>query len=211
MRRTFAATLIAAITLIPLSGRPQYLLLGRAKSMMRKATVFVVVALSMCLLLAAPAYAMPPEIEEGSFSFTVEDLQGEQCGFPIRWEISGTYRDIVFKDETGAAVRIVSRTEEDNLITNLATGATVRDQPKFNQKIELLPDGSWGEITTTGLFANAGQGQDHVKDVGRFIWSPRDGGQRTLLFAAGQHALLEESPTGDFQEWLGAFCHLVDG
>lgn len=167
---------------------------------MRTAALVSVAAASAFLLTAAPANAGPPE-EEVTFSVVIEDLEGEQCGFPVRWEINGSLRPVLITDETGAVVRIIARVTEDNVITNLATGATAVDRPKFNQVVQVLPDGSFGEVTTTGLYANAGRGQDQVKDVGRFVYSPRIDGQRTVQFRSARHALLDEAPLLG-EEWL---------
>jgi hypothetical protein len=178
--------------------------------MMRRA-VTSIVAVSIVLGMAIPAAAATPQLaEEVPFAITVEDLDGDQCGFPIRWEITGTARDLFFTDDSGALVRIISRVEEENLVTNLDTSATAVDRPKFTQIVDFRADGSLESITTVGLFLNAGTGTDQAKDVGRFVWAVAPDGERTLQFAAGPHALLEQSPTRDFQEWLGALCATVD-
>lgn len=174
---------------------------------MRRFAALTVALLIGSLLHAAPALAVPPESMEVSFEGVVEDLDGEQCGFPIRWEIVGTADQTMFFSSSGDLVRIQAHVREDNEITRLDTGEVVRDGPlSFNQRVEFLPDGDV-LVATAGIFNHSGRGADQVRDIGRFLWLDTDG-TREVVFAAGHHALLDESEDRNLQEWLGAFCDL---
>lgn len=164
-------------------------------------------ATALALLWAAPATATPPDQFEDPFHVVIEDLEGEQCGFPIQWVIDGTAFVKVYFDSSGDVVRMHAHVEEDNTIRRLDTGEVVRDGPVvFNDRIDFLADGS-ETSTRAGIFGNAGRGRDQVNNIGRFVWLISEEG-REVLFAAGQTDLLDQSEAGDFQEWLGAFCGL---
>ena len=155
--------------------------------------------------LATPAGAVPPQ----HFSVTpppniVED-QGQACGFPVRWTIELTVEGTNFFDQDGNIVRQQAHVKEDNTITNLDTGLTLREGPdSFMQTIVFNPDGSIAYLSATGLAANVFGEQ--LKDVGRVVWLP---GTNEIVFSAGPHPVREEVEFGNFQTALAAFCDVL--
>ena len=167
------------------------------------------VAALLALVVASPAVADPPVHSTDPFSFVVEDA-GVECGFPIRWEISGEGRETFFFDDEGRLARIISHTRETNTLTNLATGKTVTDTPRFTQIVHFNEDGTIDNVETMGLYAHARDGAAaKVMDVGKVIIAYGPGSDRALLFEAGPHPLRAESLVTASPAWLGAFCELL--
>jgi hypothetical protein len=153
--------------------------------------------------------ADPPVHSNEPFTLVIEDA-GEACGFPIRWEIYGEGPEIFFFDDQGRLVRIVSHTRETNTLTNLATGKTISDTPRFTQIVHFNEDGTIDNVETMGLFAHArGGAAAKVMDVGKVIIAYGPGSDRALLFEAGPHPLRAESLITASPAWLGAFCELL--
>lgn len=106
-------------------------------------------------LAAETARATAPVQTKFPFSQVVKD-QGEHCGSPIRWEISGTFHLWQFFDQDGNLTRLHAHVAENNVLTNLDSGMTVTDKPTFNQTAIVNPDdGTFESIETNGLFVNA--------------------------------------------------------
>lgn len=169
----------------------------------------LLLAASLTLGLAGSAAATAPLMITDEFEMVVEDLEGEQCGFPIRWEIRGVAELKFFSDSDGQLVRAQAHVQEDNLLTNLDTGETLRDRPVFNQMVEINEDGTFANITTTGLFVNVrGEAGASVMDVGRVVINVLGPTERELAFEAGQHPFRAETIFG-LEDGLSAFCELL--
>ena len=170
----------------------------------RRAAAVAALVVVLGALVTPSAAAVPPQREELPLALTVED-DGEACGFPVRWEISGHARQVTFFDRDGDATRIVVHVREDNVVTNLATGKTLRDTPVFTQIVHFREDGTLDRVETVGAYVNAGRGRDRVLDVGRAVvaYGP-DGPQ--LVVSSGRHPLREVTlVTGD-PAGLAIFC-----
>jgi hypothetical protein len=171
----------------------------------RNRTLAAIVPAAALVGLAGPAGAVPPQ----HFSVTpppniVQD-QGQACGFPVRWSIHLTVEGTNFFDQDGNRVRQQAHIKEENTITNLDTGLTLREGPdSFMQTIEFNPDGTIAQLTATGLAANVFGEQ--LKDVGRVVWLP---GTNEIVFSAGQHPVREAIEFGSFQDALAAFCDVL--
>jgi hypothetical protein len=165
-------------------------------------------ALLLALVGASPAMADPPVQTTMPFSLVVQDA-GAECGFPVRWEISGELRETQFFDDEGRLVRIVSHIRETNRLTNLATGKTITDEPKFNQIVHFNPDGTISSVETMGLYVNArGDRGANVMDVGKVIIARPTPTERVLVFSAGQHPFRAETLLS-LQAGLSAFCEVL--
>lgn len=171
---------------------------------MRRAGLAAVAAAAAVLTFGAvPAEANQPQrIPLTEVHNPVQD-QGQACGFPVLWDIRLTLEGWNFFDNEGNLVRQQLKIREDNTITNLDTGLTVREGPdSFMQTTIFNPDGSVAEFIATGLAANV-RGDEPLKDVGRVVWLP---GTNEVVFSAGQHPLREAIEGGTFLDALSAFC-----
>ena len=113
----------------------------------------------------------------------------------------GDHRDRFFGERRLKAIR------EDNTITNLATGLTLREGPdSFMQTIYFNPDGTVSHIVATGLAVNVQTEAENLKDVGRVVWLP---GTNEIVFSAGPHSVREALEFGTFQTALAAFCDVL--
>jgi hypothetical protein len=141
-------------------------------------------------------------------ALVVQD-EGENCGFPIRWEINGTVNEQRFFDDAGAPTLFVVHVHESNTLTNLTTGKTVLDEPVFNQRVTFGPNGVLDTVTTMGLFVNVrGEPGTTVMDVGLvslIVISPTE---RELIFEAGQHPFRAETLVS-LRDGLSAFCDVL--
>ena len=131
---------------------------------------------------------------------------GEACGFPVRWAIDiSSVEGHTFFNQDGTRTRQVVHIKEDNTITNLETGLTLREGPdSFTQTIIYDDLGRVERIIATGLAANVfGEG---LKDVGRVVWLP---GTNEIVFSAGSHPVREGAEFGNFRTALAAFCDVL--
>lgn len=155
--------------------------------------------------LTTPAGAVPPQhFAVGPLLNIVQD-QGQACGFPVRWTIELSVKGTNFFDQDGNIVRQQAHVKEDNTITNLDTGFTLREGPdSFMQTIVFNPDGTIAHLSATGLAVNVFGEQ--LKDVGRVVWLP---GTNEIVFSAGPHPVREAIEFGNFQTALAAFCDVL--
>ena len=174
--------------------------------MRRTALVAGIVATALGLL-AATASAMPPQHFTAEPPTRIVQDTGQACGFPVRWTIDLTVEGTNFFDSEGRLVRQQAHIREDNTITNLATGLTLREGPDFfMQTIYFNPDGTISHFVATGLAANVQADGENLKDVGRVIWLP---GTNEIVFSAGPHPVREAIEFGNFQTALAAFCEVL--
>ena len=171
--------------------------------MRRTALAALVTAIAVSAFGVAPAAAVPPQqIPLTEVHNPVQD-DGEACGFPVLWDIRLTLEGWNFFDNDGNLVRQQLKIREDNTITNLDTGLTLREGlDSFMQTTIFNPDGSVAELIATGLAANV-QGDEPLKDVGRVVWLP---GTNEIVFSAGPHPVRENVEFGTFRDALRSFC-----
>lgn len=154
------------------------------------------------IALASPASAVPPQHFSVDPPPNIVEDNGEACGFPVRWTIDLSVQGTNFFDQDGNLVRQQAHVREDNTITNLDTGLTLREGPdSFMQTIVFNPDGSISHLIATGLAVNVFGEQ--LKDVGRVVWLP---GTNEIVFSAGPHEARELLEFGTFEDVLGFFC-----
>lgn len=105
---------------------------------------------------------MEPQRFELTIHNPVQD-QGQACGFPVLWDIRLTVEGTNFFNSDGILVRQQAQIREDNTITNLDAGLTIREGPdSFMQTVYFNPDGTVRELVATGLAANV-QGDEPFK------------------------------------------------
>jgi hypothetical protein len=166
----------------------------------------VVLALALLGLLAPAAQAIPPQPISVDPAPNIVRDNGEACGFPVEWAIDiSSVEGHTFFNQDGIRTRQVVHIKEDNTITNLETGLTLREGPdSFTQTIIYDDLGRVERIIATGLAANVfGEG---LKDVGRVVWLP---GTNEIVFSAGSHPVREGAEFGNFRTALAAFCDVL--
>jgi hypothetical protein len=174
--------------------------------MRRTALVAGVAAIALGLMAATAPAAPPQHFTQDPPARIVQDT-GQACGFPVRWTIDLTVRGTNFFDSEGRLVRQQAHIREDNTITNLATGLTLREGPdSFMQTVHFNPDGTISHFVATGLAANVQAEGKNLKDVGRVIWLP---GTNEIVFSAGPHPVREAIEFGNFETALAAFCEVL--
>lgn len=173
---------------------------------MRRTALVAGIAATAVGLTAATASAVPPQHFTAAPPTRIVQDTGQACGFPVRWTIDLTVEGTNFFDAEGRLVRQQAHIHEDNTITNLTTGLTLREGPdSFMQTIYFNPEtGAIEQIVATGLAANVQDG--NLKDVGRVAWLP---GTNEIVFSAGPHPVREAIEFGNFQTALGAFCEVL--
>jgi hypothetical protein len=156
---------------------------------------------------AAPAHAAPPAQSVIDPAPRAVQDNGEACGFPVRWDVDISKVHIQnFFDSSGRRIRQQAHITEDNTITNLATGKTLREGPDhFTQTIHYNAFGTVDRIIANGLALHV-RSKNSVKDVGRIIWLPQT---NEIVFAAGQHEPREAMEFGSEKDALVAFCDVL--
>lgn len=173
--------------------------------MVRRTVLTAVLATVALGVAAAPALAVEPQRFELAIHNPVQD-EGQACGFPVLWDIRLTVEGTNFFDQDGNLVRQQAKIREDNTITNLETGFTLREGPdSFMQTTYFNPDGTVDRLVATGLAVNV-QGDERLKDVGRVVWLP---GTNEIVFSAGPHPVREAVEFGNFRTGLRAFCDVL--
>ena len=174
---------------------------------MRTTALVAGIAATALGLMAATASAVPPQHFTAEPPTRIVEDTGQACGFPVRWTIDLTVEGTNFFDFEGRLVRQQAHIREDNTITNLATGLTLREGPdSFMQTIYFNPDGTISHFVASGLAANVQVEGANLKDVGRVIWLP---GTNEIVFSAGPHPVREAIEFGNFQTALAAFCEVL--
>ena len=157
--------------------------------------------------MALPASAVPPTVQELTFSGAVTD-EGQACGFPLSWEFTGDARITRFFDENGTLTRIQVQVREAGTVTNEATGEVVElPRTAFVERVLFVEDGTI-IIEDNGLSVRVTGPEDFLLDVGRFVvrLNPAE-----LLQSSGMHPIREINPFSVTDPaLLGAFCDLFD-
>jgi hypothetical protein len=161
----------------------------------------------LILATTLPARAVPPTVQELTFSGAVTD-QGQACGDPLSWEFTGEARITRFFDADGSLRRIQVQVRESGTVTNETTGEVI-DLPRtaFIERVLIVEDGSF-IIEDNGLSVRVTGPEDFLLDVGRFVvrLNPNE-----LLQSSGQHPIREINPFSvSDPALLGAFCELFD-
>jgi hypothetical protein len=172
-------------------------------TLVKKILVFALLVVSAAAV-AAPALADPPQQIEDVVVHNV--VTGEtDCGTLV-WDINIVADITNFFDNEGNRVRQIVHIREDNTITNLTTGETLREGPdSFIQTTYFTSEGP--VIVASGLQARVG---NELMDVGRVVLLPLGGGRLDLVFSAGQHPVREEADLGTLAAALPAFCAVFE-
>ena len=156
-------------------------------------------------LLMGTAVAVPPVTQTFEFSDTLEGFV-ESCGLNLRWDINGTVERTLFFDQDGNVVRILDKVREDNTITNVDTGESLREGPdSFIQIITFNDDGSV-TLEINGLSVLVNRGENSVVDAGRIVLFFGPTGP-TVLGISGRHDIRGIDPlVVDDPILLEGFC-----
>ena len=159
----------------------------------------------LTLGMAFPASAVPPTVQELTFSGAVTD-QGQACGFPLSWEFTGDARITRFFDDTGSLTRIQVQVRESGTVTNEDTGEVIElPRTAFIERV-LFVEGGTIIIEDNGLSVRVTGPEDFLLDVGRFVVTLRP---NELLQSSGMHPIREINPFSVTDPaLLGAFCDL---
>jgi hypothetical protein len=165
---------------------------------MLRRTLFAALALTGVITLpAVSAGATTPRVEQGSFTFPVDEVDTELCGFPISIQSQATIRFTSFLDSQGNPQRLILHfsIDEGTFSTN---GVSLRQGSNHNTTTVLF-DTSGNPITSTfvGLdlqvFLPSG---DVIIEAGRLV---EDGLTGTVTFEAGKRLT-----TADLEALCGA-------
>lgn len=172
---------------------------------MRRVLTLAAASMLAWSLGIGPAGAVPPVTVSLEFSDTIAGFVPE-CGLNLQWDISGTVDRTSFFDQDGNLVRIQDRVREDNTITNLDTGETLREGPdSFQQRILFNEDGTV-ELQINGLSVLVNQGENQVVDAGRVVLLFGPTGINVLSIS-GRHDIRGIDPTVvDDPALLAGFC-----
>ena len=135
-------------------------------------------------LAASPAAATPPPLHE---VFTdLSPMPEIDCGaFTIRETvISGREDKITYFDDAGNPVRAFAHYSFDGVLTNLSSGATLKDHFAENDHFTIVGD-DWTVVATSGVlyhYTLTGQGIEFAQ-TGRFIHTHTG----DVIFQAGPH------------------------
>lgn len=176
---------------------------------MRRTGLVLAMLVGLLGLGAAPVAAQAPVRDTISQSNTVQD-QGEACGFPVRWQIDLQGQRTRYYDASGRLVREHVVIREDNTVTNLDTGLTLREGPvAFVQDVRYHPDGSV-VVTTSGTSVLVRGADDDVVDHGRLVVRYAPGQAPDVLLNLGPHHPRELTlGGGGLAAVLAAFCDVL--
>ncbi|HSG18098.1 MAG TPA: hypothetical protein VLE70_17515 [Anaerolineae bacterium] len=162
-------------------------------------------ALIVMVMVATPVAAVEPVTATFQFADVIEGYV-PACDLNLRWDISGTVDRTFFFDQDGNVVRILDHVQEDNTITNLDTGESLREGPDhFIQHIFFNDDGTV-RLDINGLSVLVNSGENMVVDAGRVVLFFGPGGP-SVLQVAGRHDVRGIDPlTVDDPILLEGFC-----
>lgn len=180
----------------------------RKPRLFQKTTYLIIIFLLVLIImavLATPALAVPPVTQTFTFADSIEGFVPE-CGLNLRWEISGSVDRTFYFNQDGSIVRILDQVREDNLITNLDTGESLREGPdSFIQHIFFNDDGTV-TLEINGLSVLVNSGENIVVDAGRVVLLFGPGGP-TVLDVSGRHDVRGIDPlVVDDPILLAGFC-----
>jgi hypothetical protein len=115
---------------------------------MLRRTLFAALAVTGVITLpAVPAGATTPRVEQGSFTFPVDEFDTDLCGFPIRIQSQATIRFTSFLDAQGNPQRLILHLSIDEG-TFSANGVSLEQGSNHNTTTVLF-DTSGNPITST--------------------------------------------------------------
>jgi hypothetical protein len=166
-------------------------------------------AAALCLLPAAPAAASTPVRDHVEVHNPARD-DGENCGFPVLWDIHMSVDRTRWYDESGQIVYEVQHISEDNTVQNLATGKTLRDGPVSFFRRHSYEDGVRVQTIDTGVMVNVHGEGETLMDAGRVVYRVLPDGTWDIQETYGRHPVFEALDGNRFIAALGAFCDVLD-
>lgn len=169
------------------------------------------IAVVACLVMAAPAAASELRLVKDHVEVhNPQQDMGQNCGFPVLWDIHISADRYRWYDEQDRIVRYLAYIHEDNTVKNLATGKTVRDGPVDFVRTQKYENGVSQYTVDTGLMVNIRAGRESVLDYGSVKYRVESDGTWNILGGFGSHPVYNALDGNQFISALGAFCKVVD-
>ena len=167
-------------------------------------------AVALSLVLAAPAAADGPVRDHVEIHNPVRDA-GEHCGFPVLWDIHISADRKRYYDDAGRLTKEVVQVSEENTVTNLATGKTLRDGPVRFTRIHHYEDGQRVRTVDSGVMLNVVDGAgERLRDVGRVEYRILPDGRWEIFEMDGVHPAYAALDGNTFGAVLSVFCGVLD-
>jgi hypothetical protein len=169
----------------------------------------ILVAIAATLLIAAPAASADTPVRDTFTQHTVVQDDGEDCGFPVLWDIHMTVDRTRWYDEAGRITREIQQVREDNTLHNLATGKVLRDGPVRFMRRHFYENGVRQFTVDRGLMFNVNDGGERLVDRGRVQFRVVNG-IWDILSPTEDHPVYGYLDGKPFSEVTGAFCGILD-
>jgi hypothetical protein len=168
-------------------------------------------AIASALLIAAPAAATanPPVHDRFTQHNPLRDM-GENCGFPVLWDITMNVDRWTWRDDAGLITKQLLHVTEDNTVHNLATGKVLRDGPVNFVRRHEYQNGVRVRTTDTGVMVNIRDGRERLIDAGWVQYRVHPDGIWEVFRAVGPHPVFEVLDGNRFPQSLRAFCGILD-
>jgi hypothetical protein len=151
-------------------------------------------ALTLGLVLGATvsAGAATERVDQGSFTFPIDEVDTGLCGFPINVQSQATIRFTLFSDSQGTARRLLLHFSISDG-TFSANGVSLRQGSNHNAT-EVLFDSAGNAVTVTivGLTTQVFLPGGAIIEAGRLI---EDGLTGSVVFEAGNRITHEDQQT----------------
>jgi hypothetical protein len=171
----------------------------------------ILLAIASTLLIAAPAVANAnPPVRDHVTSHNPLRDNGENCGFPVLWDINMSIDRWRWYDDAGRIVKEIQHVTEDNTVHNLATGKVVRDGPVNFVRRHEYENGVRIRTTDVGVMVNIRDGRERLLDIGWVQYRVHPNGIWEIFRSAGHHPVFEVLDGNTFPASLSAFCGVLD-
>jgi hypothetical protein len=170
----------------------------------------VLAGAAVSLLLAAPAAASSTPVRDHVEVHNPARDNGENCGFPVLWDIHMSVDRTRWFNEAGQVVHETQRVSEENTVQNLATGKTLRDGPVRFFRRHFYEDGVRVRTIDTGVMVNVSGEGERLVDAGRAVYRVLPDGTWDVQKLYGPHPVFEALDGNKFIAALGAFCGVLD-
>jgi hypothetical protein len=176
-----------------------------------KIRTLLLAAVAGALLIATPAAATynPPVRDHVTVHNPLRD-NGENCGFPVLWDINMSVDRWRWYDDAGQIVKERQHVTEDNTVHNLATGKVLRDGPVDFVRRHEYENGVRVRTTDTGIMVNIRDGSERLIDAGWVQYRVHPDGIWEVFRAVGPHPVFEVLDGNRFPQSLRAFCDILD-
>jgi hypothetical protein len=176
-----------------------------------KIRTLLLATVASALLIAAPAAATanPPTHDRLTQHNPLQDI-GENCGFPVLWDINMSIDRWTWRDDAGLITKQLLHIREDNTVHNLASGKVLRDGPVNFVRRHEYQNGVRVRTTDTGVMVNIRDGRERLIDAGWVQYRVHPDGIWEIFRAVGPHPVFEVLDGNRFPQSLRAFCGILD-